>query len=71
MTFTCPFFSPEVMVELMRRVRGHFVMLLQSNMHVIQYNPGHKLSATLCCHSLPGEGGGLFFCLSHLFLCDF
>ena len=66
MTFTCPFFSPEVMVELMRRVRGHFVMLIQSNMHVIQYNPGHKLSTTL-----RGGEGGVVFCLSHLFLCDF
>ena len=54
MTFTCPFFSPEVMVELMRRVRRHFVMLIQSNIHVIQYNPGHKLSSTLC-------GGGVVF----------
>ena len=44
MTFTCPFFSPEVMVELMRRVRGHFVMLIQSNMHVIQCNPGPSCS---------------------------
>ena len=68
MTFTCPFFSPEVMVELMRRVRGHFVMLIQGNMHVIQYNPGHKLSATLCCHSLPGEGGVVFLSFSFVFV---
>ena len=62
MTSTSPFFSPEVMVELMRRVRGNFVMLIQSNMHVIQYNPGHKLSATLC------RGGGVFLSFSFVFV---
>ena len=47
----------------LRRVRRHFVMLIQSNMHVIQYNPGHKLSATLC-----GGGGVVFLSLSFVFV---
>ena len=40
MTFTCPYFSPEMMVTLSTRVRGHFVTLVEVCMHLIECNAG-------------------------------
>ena len=31
----CPYFSPNVMVNLTRRVRGHFVTLIEVSVHLI------------------------------------
>ena len=39
MTFTCPYFSPKVMVKFSRKVKGHFVMLIESAMHLVECNP--------------------------------
>ena len=30
----CPYFLPEVMVKFTRRVTGHFVMLIESGLHL-------------------------------------
>ena len=32
----CPYFLPEVMVKFTRKTRGHFVMLIEISMHLIQ-----------------------------------
>ena len=34
-------------VELTARVRGHFVMLIQGNMQLIERDPGHILVSSL------------------------
>ena len=39
MTFFCSHFSPKE-VNSLRRARGHFVMLIQSGMHLTECNPG-------------------------------
>ena len=36
MTFTCLYFSPEAMVKLTRRATGHFVMFIETGMHLIR-----------------------------------
>ena len=35
MTFTCLYFSPEVMAKFTRRARRHFVTLIKNGMHQI------------------------------------
>ena len=44
MTFTCPYYSPEVMVKFTRRATGHFVTLFQNGMHLIRCIYGHICS---------------------------
>ena len=39
----CPFFSPEGMVKLRRRIRGLFVTLIEIGMRPITRSPGHVL----------------------------
>ena len=39
MIFTCPYFSPEVMLKFTRRVRGYSVILIEIGMRLIQWNP--------------------------------
>jgi len=36
MTFTCPYFSPEVMMKFTRMATGHFVTLIKNSMHLIE-----------------------------------
>ena len=36
-----PYFSPEVMVKLWGRVRGHFMMFIEVSMDLFECNPGH------------------------------
>ena len=42
MTFTCPYFWPEVMVKFTRRVTGHSVMLTETCIHLITCISGHN-----------------------------
>ena len=35
-TFTCPYFSPEVMVKFKRKVRGRFVTLIEIATHLTE-----------------------------------
>lgn len=37
------YLSPEVMVKFTRRARGHFVILDEIGVHVIEYNPVHNI----------------------------
>ena len=39
----CPYFLLEVMVKFTRRATGHFVMLIEIGMHLIESNSGHNL----------------------------
>ena len=42
MTFTCPFSSSQVIWKLSRSVRGHFVFLTETSIHLfITDNSGH------------------------------
>ena len=40
MTFTCPYFTPEVMVKLTKRAKGHFVTLTEVGRNPTGYNLG-------------------------------
>ena len=37
----CLYFSPEVMVKFTRRAMGHFMMLIENDMHLIMCISGH------------------------------
>ena len=41
MTFTCPYFLPELMVKFTREVKGHFVTLTEIGIHLIECISGH------------------------------
>ena len=34
--FYCPYFLPDVMVKFIRKARGHFVLLIQAGMRLIE-----------------------------------
>ena len=48
MTFTCPYFLPEVMVKFTWKARGHFVTLIEVGMHLIACISGHKWPTGSC-----------------------
>lgn len=39
--FNCPYFPPEVMVELTRGLRRHFTTLTGTSTHITAFNPRH------------------------------
>lgn len=41
MTFTRPYFLPEVMLKFMKSVIAHFVMFIESGMQIIMWISGH------------------------------